>query len=462
MQPDTTQTPMTAAEIAAAVRARSLSAVEVSTRCLERIKRLDQELHAFQLVRTEKALVEAASVDARSDLRELPLAGVPVAIKDNFNVAGEPTRMGSAATPSTPAPSDDEVVRRLRAAGAVVIGKTTMPELAIFGFTESAAFGVTRNPWNLDRSPGGSTGGGAVAVATGMVPLALATDGLGSIRGPSTFCGVFGLKPTRARLPLMLGLTEHWYGLSVTGPIAWSVKDAALMVDVLGVTTDFRNIQPTAKRLRIAVSTKSPSFIAKPSPEVAGAVHATAALLRQAGHSLTEANPPYPATLANDILRWWTAGVAQDAQRLNWTALEPRTRAMVRIGRRIGPAPRKVMDRWSAVALRWFDSYDLALMPCTAKASIPASGWTGRGFVSTALKQIRALPYNAPWNVAGFPAASIPAGIGSDGVPLSVQVVAPPNHEGVILSLALQLEELRPWQRPAIGVGSRARAFSVD
>jgi amidase len=438
---------LTALEIATHVRGRSISALEATKSCLDRIEALDHSLHAFQVVRAQKALEEAAAVDRRSDLSELPLAGVPVAIKDNFDVAGEPTRMGSAATAATPAQMDDELVRRLRMAGAVVIGKTTMPELAIFGFTESAAYGITRNPWNPDRSPGGSTGGGAVAVATGMAPVALATDGLGSIRGPSSFCGVFGIKPTRGRLPLMQGLKEHWYGLSVTGPIAWSVRDAALMLDVLGGTNDFLNVEPPRTRLRVAVSTKSPSFLTTPTPEVVAAARETAAILKDAGHSVTDVDPPYPSSLANTIVRLWTAGVAQDAKGLNWASLEPRTRTMVRIGRRIGPGSRRAVDRWAARASTWFDDFDIAVMPVVARSSIPAGGWTGRGFVSTVLDQIKALPFNAPWNVAGFPAASVPAGLGPDQVPLSVQIVAPPHREAVILGLALQLESLRPWQR---------------
>jgi amidase len=441
----------TASDIAARVRARSLSAVEAATACLDRIEALDQKLHAFQIVRADQALEEAAAIDRRSDLSGLPLAGVPVAIKDNFNVAGEPTRMGSAATEATPAQADDELVRRLRGAGAVVIGKTTMPELAIFGFTESAAYGITRNPWNLERSPGGSTGGGAVAVATGMAALALASDGLGSIRGPATYCGVFGLKPTRDRLPLMQGLKEHWYGLSVTGPIAWTVTDAALMLDVLGGSRTFQNVGSPGKRLRVAVSTKSPSFLTKPAPEVVAAVRETAAILKDAGHSITETDPPYPNTLANAIMRFWTAGVAQDAQKLNWSSLEPRTRTMARIGRLLGPSPRKVMQRWATKASTWFGDFDVALMPAVARSSIPAGGWTGRGFVSTALEQIKALPFNAPWNVAGFPAASVPSGIGPEGIPLSVQLVAPAQRESVILELALQLESVRPWQRAPSG-----------
>ena len=224
------------------------------------------------------------------------------------------------------------------------------------------------------------------------------------------------------------------------------LKDAALMLDVLGGTRDFQKVGPPGARLRVAVSTKSPSFLTKPAPEVVAAVRETAAILKDAGHSITEADPPYPNTLANAIMRLWTAGVAQDAQKLNWSSLEPRTRTMARIGRLLGPSPRKVMQRWATKASTWFGDFDVALMPAVARSSIPAGGWTGRGFVSTALEQIKALPFNAPWNVAGFPAASVPSGIGPEGIPLSVQLVAPAQRESVILELALQLESVRPWQ----------------
>jgi amidase len=428
--------PKTAVDIAAAVRARSVSAAEITRRYLKRIEKLEPALHAFQVVRADKALAEAEQLDQRPDLADLPLAGVPVAIKDNFNVAGEPTRLGSAATSSKPVESDDELVRRLRTAGAVVIGKTTMPELAIFGFTESAAFGVTRNPWNRERSPGGSTGGGAAAVAGGMAALALGSDGAGSIRGPSNFCGVFGLKPSRGLLPLMGDATEHWYGLSVTGPIATTVQDAALMLDVLAASHSYRDVRPPTQPLRIALALKPPTFLAKLAPSVATAVSESAAVLRDAGHAVTDADPPYPLTLGNVALRLWMAGVAQDALALDWNALEKRTRTMARLGRRLGPGSRGVLTDWTAKASAWFSDFDVALMPVAAVPSLPAGGFTGRGFVSTALSQIKALPYAVPWNIAGFPAAAVPIGTGPDGVPISVQVVAPAGAEALILSVA--------------------------
>ena len=191
-----------AREMASLVRDRLISPVELIGAHLERIAASDPAIRAFQVVRADKALAEAAALAERTDLADLPLAGVPVAVKDNVDVAGEPTRMGSAATSQAAAEADDELVSRLRAAGCVVIGKTQLPELAIWPFTEPAVAAATRNPWNRSRTPGGSTGGGAAAVAAGMAALALGSDGGGSIRIPAACCGLFGLKPSPGLVPL--------------------------------------------------------------------------------------------------------------------------------------------------------------------------------------------------------------------------------------------------------------------
>src|SRR5689334_15940323 len=220
---------MDARAIAAQVRDGRLSPRTVVDDCLARIADADPAIGAFQVVDVAGARRAAGELAARADLDGLPLAGVPVAIKDNVAVAGLPTRHGSAASSSTPAGEDDELVRRLRAAGAIVVGKTRLPELAIWPFTESAAFGGTRNPRDPARNAGGSTGGGAAAVAAGMVPLALGSDGGGSLRIPAANCGVIGFKPGRGTLPT----AEHWYGCTAYGPIAATVADAALALDVL-------------------------------------------------------------------------------------------------------------------------------------------------------------------------------------------------------------------------------------
>ena len=185
------------------------------------------------MLREDAARAEAAAAQERLDSGErAPLLGVPVAVKDNFDLAGEVTSHGTGIA-HTPAAHDCEVVLRLRAAGAVIIGITTLPELAAFGqFTESATWGVTRNPWNATRTPGGSSGGSAVAVTAGMAALAVGTDGGASVRVPAAMCGLVGIKPQRGRIPLT-PLGEHWHGLAHAGPMARTVADAALLLDVL-------------------------------------------------------------------------------------------------------------------------------------------------------------------------------------------------------------------------------------
>src|SRR5438445_11031079 len=230
------------------------------------------------------------AADADPSRRNGPLAGVPVAVKDNVDVAGLPTRHGSAATPDRPAGADDELVRRLRAAGSVVLGKTRMPELAIWPFTESAAFGVTRNPWSPEHTAGGSSGGSAVAVATRMATLALGSDGGGSIRVPAACCGIFGFKPAPGLGPLAGGSESHWLGLSAFGPLARTVDDAVLMVDVLA-GRPARPARDPAPALRIAVSLRPIVPGSRIDPEVATVVEEVARRLREAGQTVVEADP---------------------------------------------------------------------------------------------------------------------------------------------------------------------------
>src|SRR5579859_5545548 len=249
-----------AMEIARAVRETRVSPAEVVQAHLSQITRLEPGIHAFQVVLAEQAMAEAHALAGRADLATLPLAGVPVAVKDNVDVAGVPTRAGSAATRSEPAGHDDELFRRLRAAGCVVIGKTQMPELAIWPFTEPQAYPVTRNPWDPSRTPGGSTGGGAAALAAGMAALALGSDGGGSIRIPAACCGVVGLKPGPGVVPLAGGMDSHWYGLTAFGPLARTVGDAAAALDVLTETAAHATPAPPDRPLRIAYSATAAAF----------------------------------------------------------------------------------------------------------------------------------------------------------------------------------------------------------
>src|SRR6188472_2414254 len=221
-----------AAKQAEMVRAGEVSPTELVHLCLERIARIDPQLNAFRKVFAEKALLEAEQAEARLKAGdERPLLGVPVAIKDEVDVAGEINTHGTDGF-TEPAREDSEMVRRLREAGAIVVGLTLLPELAICGFTESATYGVTRNPWNPQRTPAGSSGGSGAAVAAGLVPIASAGDGAGSIRLPAASCGLFGLKPSRGRASLAPEL-EGWGGLAVLGCLSRNVLDTALWLDVV-------------------------------------------------------------------------------------------------------------------------------------------------------------------------------------------------------------------------------------
>jgi amidase len=254
-----------ALDIAAAVRAGRVSAVDVVGAHLDRIEARDAELNAFQSVRGSAALTDAAGIDNHPGRAGLSLAGVPVAVKDNMAVAGEELRHGSAATAGRPrADGDDLVVERLRAAGCIVVGTTRMPELAAWAFTASHAFGPTRNPWNPDLNPGGSSGGGAVAVAAGMAALAVGTDGGGSLRIPAAYCGIVGIKPTSGLVPLPGGLTEHWFGLTVAGPLARTSADAAAALSVMSGDPTLATLDEAPAGLRIAVSLRSPSPLGRP------------------------------------------------------------------------------------------------------------------------------------------------------------------------------------------------------
>ena len=417
--------------------------------CLQRIEELDPPLHAFQLVRAEKALREVGALKGRRPTRRRPLLGVPIAVKDNVDVAGEPTRHGSAATPDTPAAQDDVLVARLRSAGAIIVGKTTQPELAIYPFTESEAFGITRNPWNPEHTPGGSSGGSAAAVAAGMVSMALASDGAGSIRIPAACCGVFGIKPTNGLVPTPNG-RPHWYGLSSWGAIGATVAEAALLLDVLAGTDEFRDPRPPTGPLRLAVSFRSPAVGTRLDHEVKEAVEVCAATLQQAGHRLSLSDPPYPRT-TEAISRRYLAGIAEDAYQLPFRRLERRTRGIARAGRlwnRIRPVSEADAVGWKKSLARWFEDYDALLLPSLARAAPRVEEWKGKSWPRTLLDvATRLTPFTPYWNLAGLPAASVPAGLSRAGLPLGLQVVAPKGEEKTILALAAQLQELRSWPR---------------
>ncbi len=446
----------TAVELAEAVRSGSTTAVEVTTAALARLAQSDPKIGAFQVVRHDRALTEAAALDAREDRSSLPLAGVPIAIKDNIPVAGEPLRDGSAATSADAQAADHEVVARLRAAGAIIIGLTRVPELCVFGTTDSV-FGISRNPWNTERTPGGSSGGSAAAVAAGIVPFAHGNDGMGSIRGPAGNCGLFGLKPGLGVVPQNIGF-DSWGGMSENGPLATTVSDVALLLSVMADRPELAKLAEPAKPLRIAIAAGEPSVLVKLDPEWRRGLEETADALRAAGHAVTEVTFPYDPNPLPLLARWF-AGTAADARELDAKLLNPRTRTHARLGRMVGPLGllrKRPVERSREKITRFFDDYDLLLTPTLAQSGPQAIEWSKRSWFANIASNIRYAPYQSTWNLLGWPSASIPAGWhATDAVPLGVQIVAPPlanaAGEALILSLALQLERLRPWPRVAPG-----------
>ncbi|MET9029167.1 amidase family protein [Nocardia sp. NPDC004168] len=441
-----------AGEIAAGVRSREVSPLEVADEHFARIAALDTRINAFRIVRHEQVRREARALATRSDLADLPLAGVPVAVKDNLDLAGCVTGHGSRAARQTAAESDSELVRRLRAAGALLIGKTNVPELCQWPVTESVAHGITRNPWLLTHTPGGSTGGGAAAVAAGMTALAIGSDGGGSIRIPSSCCGVVGLKPGDGVIARPPELGSNWLGLSTFGPLATTVSDAALLLAVL--TADDRYLAPAAPQqaLRIGMTARPPVLGASVDPQVRTAMLAAAEALRAAGHTVTEVAPPWRPQDALGFLARYFAGVAEDTTDLSADLLEPLTRKVARAGRVIGRM-RRVPDappaRQSERFAAWFTEHDLLLTPTLATPPVPVGTFAGKGFPGTLLDVSRFIPFTPPFNTVRYPAISVPAGQSDTGLPIGVQLAAAPGGETTLLAVAAQLEQIRPWQRHA-------------
>jgi amidase len=441
---------------------------EVSSRelvelALSRIEVLDPELNAFGVVYAARAREDADRADRRKAAGEhTPLLGVPVAIKDEIDLAGEVTSRGTGAI-TTRARDDAEIVRRLRAAGAVVVGKTTMPELGLWPFTESLTWGVTRNPWDVERTSGGSSGGSAAAVAAGIVPAAIGVDGAGSIRIPAACTGLFGLKPQSGRLPRAPHDRDgsHW---QVFGPLTRSVIDTAIVLDALAEPmpdgdsaqgearsrfTEAARSQPGA--LRIAVSYAFPAGVrGHLTPEVRGAIDDTVDILRGQGHTVVEQDIDFRARDVPVILGLLFRAVRDFVGEVERPSrLERRSRALARPGvlvsdrtrARLRGAERKMVERVG----RLFLEYDVLLTPVMSEPAVPAGVMEGRGATVTYFWETGWVPFTVLWNATGQPAASVPAGFSATGLPLAVQIVGRPNDEATLLSLAAQLEATRPW-----------------
>ena len=444
----------TARDIARAVRRGDTSATQVVADHLDYIQANDAVLNAFRVVRAAAAITEAEAVDEQEDLANLPLAGVPIAVKENTAVAGLPAWHGSAAARGPVADADHEVVRRLRGAGAVVVGTTRMPELGLWATTDDET-AITRNPWRTDRTPGGSSGGAAAAVAAGLVPIAHGNDGLGSVRIPAACCGLVGVKPGRGVVPAQMP-ADSWFGLTEHGIIATTVADAAVGLSVLAGWAPARLTEPG--RLRVAVSARSPVQGVRADQPTRDALRSAARLLIGAGHDAVTASPRYPTGLGLRGLATWFAGAYRDAEEsgLDPAALQPRTRRHAAIG---GWAWRRGLVReqdrtgWRTSCERWFGDggYDVLLTPVLASIPPAAIDWHARSWLGNFLANLRYAPFASPWNIAGFPGVVVPMGVRPDGLPVAVQLVGPPGSELTLLGLAGQLEQASPWLRHAPG-----------
>lgn len=466
-----------AGEIAEAVRKGVVSAAAIVEEHLGLIAERDQKIGAFRVVR-QQAIDEARAVQERHDLATLPLAGVPVAVKDNLAVAGEATRNGSAATSKDPATEDHPAVARLRAAGAVVVGITNVPELCLVGFSDSV-YGTARNPWDLTRTAGGSSGGSAAAVSAGMVPIALGNDGMGSLRIPGACCGVLTIKPGPGVIPPP---AHDWHGLSENGPLANTASDLALALAVLSADPSLERAWETGRRvdppppmlrsvwddadvvepvthrtspepfdLRIAYAPQPlPAGLTMDS-EFRAAVTAAAERLRVAGHTIVE-HGRLPAWLGPSTIATWLACAADDAAELDRKHLERRTRALARGGRvlrRLGMSGVKGRERWQSYgADQWFGDADVLITPTLAALPPKADRWGSRGFLRNSLINVRYAPATGPWNMCGWPALSLPFATHTSGLPISIQLIAPPGSEPQLLRLAAQLEPYRPPYHP--------------
>ncbi len=445
----TTDHPATATRIADDVRGGRTTARAVVAACLERIAAVDPGVGAFSVVLAERALAEADAVDAHPRRGDLPLAGVPVAVKDNVPVAGVPSRLANPVAPPRTPDADHAVVARLREAGAVVVGLTRTPELCVWPFTDGP-LGTARNPWRTDRTPGGSSGGAAAAVAARLVPVAHGNDGMGSIRIPAAACGLVGVKPGAGVVPSDLG-ADSWSAMAENGPLTTTVADAALVLDVLAGRPP-RTVAPAAPA-RVALSLCSPVPAVRVDRAWRAAAEDAADLLRRNGSAAHRAEPPAPPWLVVALLARWTAGTEADAALVgdDRRELPRRTRTHAAIGRRMSALGRvrpQDRDRMRAALDPLFARADVVLSPALAGPPPRAQGLAEAGWVRNYLAASSfAGGMQALWNLAGYPSLVVPAGVHPDGTPLAVMLSAPAGAEPTLLAAAALVERERPWAR---------------
>ena len=439
-----------------------VTSVELVRQSLAAIEASQPTLNAFRVVLRKQALADAARADRRRAAgQQGPLLGIPIAVKDDVDVAGVPTMFGAAGRVHLAA-ADAEVVRRLRTAGAVIVGKTNTCELGQWPFTSGPAFGHTRNPWSRDHTPGGSSGGSAAAVAAGLVTAAIGSDGAGSVRIPTAWTHLVGIKPQRGRISTW-PLPEAFNGITVNGVLARTVTDAALLLDAASGNVDGDRHKPPPIQaaeavgrapgpLKVALSTKFPFNVFRPKldPEIRSALHTVSEQLTDLGHTVVAADPDYKVGMSWNFLARSTSGLLDWAERLGpGVELDRRTVENLRTGRLLSEnVLRKARAKEAAAQRRVgyiFNLVDVILAPTTALPPPTVHHFDKRGGFSTDRAMIRACPATWPWNLLGWPSVNVPAGFTSEGLPIGVQLMGPADSEPLLISLAAELEAVNGW-----------------
>jgi amidase len=472
---------LSALELAGALRRREFSAVELLEACLTAVDELDPQLNAVTWRNDDDARAAAADADRRlgaadpsSQPGQAPFLGVPLPIKDLTPVAGWPVTYGSNGGPPGVSEDSELVVDALVRAGFVLCGRTNTPEFGVITVAENSRFGISRNPWDPNRSPGGSSGGAAAAVAGGMFPIAHANDGGGSIRIPASYCGLVGFKPSRGRVPR---LAQSWLGAVVEGVVARTVADSANVLDAIAGPDPLAwynapaPARPFAQEtstppgtLRIGLMAQAPLGIPTDPACVDGA-RSTAAMLEELGHSVEEVEVP---TISEELVAPFialTQGGLADYEGVDWSAVEPHIAHQRAQSDTIGAygyvlAARTLELLSRREVARWGRDFDIlltptsAILPPVAGVILDAQHAAPDAPVADVVASVS---FTAFGNVTGLPAVSLPLHWSEDGLPVGVQLVAGPWRDGALISLAAQLEQARPWaeRRPSLAQAAR-------
>jgi amidase len=472
-----------ATEQADAIRAGEISSRELVEESLRAIVAMNDDINAFVTTASERALAEADAIQPGDDR---PLAGVPIAVKDLIAwTEGIRTTNGTEAMGDWAPDVDSATIRKLRAAGAIVVGKTNTPEFGILPVTEPDRFGPSRNPWDTSRTPGGSSGGSAAAVAAGMVSLAHGNDGGGSIRIPASCCGLVGLKPTRGRVSWAPQWTEGAIGLPIDGVLTRTVRDTAVALDLIAgyePGDSFLVPEPSAPfaesvgrepgKLRIGFALEAPNG-APVDPECQQAVEDACALLEELGHEVEPAELPADEGYVENFVKVWVGGTTDElhtfgswlGEPLDRSKLEPLSAQMAEISDGMSATDLlqavDYLRRMSRQILGFWTDHDVLVTPTLAKPPIEIGALRpaeGEPPIQMLINSAAWVPFTPVFNVTGQPGVSLPLHQSADGLPIGVQFVGPPAGEEMLIALAAQLEQARPWadRRPPLHVSAGA------